>query len=53
MKDEEINKYWNLDRFAENRWIINEKIWENLSFINSKLLPSLEAYLKIKWVISL
>ena len=49
LKSDEIDKYWNLNRFSENRWIINEKVWEHLSFINSELLPSLEAYIKFKW----
>ena len=46
LKSDEIDKYWDLSKFEENRWIINEKIWEHLSFINSELLPSLEVYLK-------
>jgi len=49
LKEKETEKYWNLDNFKNNRWIINEKIWEHLSFINSELLPSLEAYVKLKW----
>ena len=49
LKSEEFKEYGNLDRFSENRWIINEKIWEHLGFINNQLLPSVEAYLKIQW----
>jgi hypothetical protein len=26
LRSDEIEKYGNLDRFSENRWIINEKI---------------------------
>jgi len=46
----EIEKLkWNLEQwedFKNNRWIINEKIQENFSFINNELLPSIEVYLK-------
>lgn len=49
LKNIEIQRFWSLENFNENRWIINEKVWEHLSFINNELLPSLQAYSKIKW----
>lgn len=39
------------EEFKNNRWIANDKILNELWFINKELLPSLEAYLKINaWV---
>lgn len=34
--------------FVNNRWIINDKVQEELGFINKELFPSLEAYSQIK-----
>ncbi|PID84214.1 hypothetical protein CSB09_02255, partial [Candidatus Gracilibacteria bacterium] len=48
LKIQEQERYGNLDRFSENRWIIHNKIQEHLSFVNDKLLPSLEVYLKLQ-----
>lgn len=47
-KDWKIDTNEKLEEFRTNRWIINEKIIENLWFISNKLFPSLEAYLKIQ-----
>lgn len=53
-----IEKLWNMvselyqesnsEDFKNNRWIINSKLQEELGFVNNELLPSLEAYSKIK-----
>ena len=37
-----------IDEWTRNRWIINTKLQDELWFINNRLLPSLEAYQKIK-----
>jgi len=34
------------DNLNEYRWVINEKIQDNLGFINNELLPSLAYYSK-------
>ncbi len=47
LKKEEMDRFWNLDKFKENRWIINEIVEQNFSYITNKVLPS--AYFLTKY----
>lgn len=48
LKNEEIEKYWTLKNFWNNRWIVNSKIEELFSDLNNEILPSTVLYLKNK-----
>lgn len=47
LKKEEMDRFWNLDKFKENRWIISEIVEQNFKDISNKILPS--AYFLTKY----
>lgn len=49
LRKEELEEYWNLDNFKNNRWIVNTYIVNLLNETNTRVLPSAYALLKNIW----
>ena len=48
----EIDKYWNTDNLKNQRWIVNSKLIEELSYVNNILLPSAQFLIKYNmWIV--